>query len=100
MLIFLLQRHYGLTLNDTPFSDPELIQQHIDAGITLVDALNFMVEKYQLVRIDGPGFSPAEQSPLIQPRDLLRAQYATRQARRVAAVPGASVAATDNNPSV
>jgi hypothetical protein len=42
----------GLTLNDTPFSDESVIQEHIDAGITLADAVNFLVEKYELVRID------------------------------------------------
>ena len=48
----LLEQHYGLTLNDTPFSDETVIQQHIDAGISLADAVNFLVEKYGLVRID------------------------------------------------
>ena len=33
------------------------IQEHIDAGITLADAINFLVEKYELVRIDRRGFS-------------------------------------------
>jgi cytoskeleton-binding toxin CbtA-like protein len=52
LLTCLLEQHYGLTLNDTPFSDEQVIQQHIDAGISLVDALNFIVEKYELVRTD------------------------------------------------
>jgi cytoskeleton-binding toxin CbtA-like protein len=57
LLTCLLEHHYGLTLNDTPFSDEQVIQQHIDAGISLADALNFIVEKYELVRTDRPGFS-------------------------------------------
>ncbi|HEJ7645942.1 TA system toxin CbtA family protein [Klebsiella oxytoca] len=77
LLTSLLEHHYGLTLNDTPFSDEQVIQQHIDAGISLVDALNFIVEKYELVRIDRPGFSIMEQSPFITPIDILRARKAT-----------------------
>jgi hypothetical protein len=44
LLTRLLEQHYGLTLNDTPFSDETVIQEHIDAGITLADAVNFLVE--------------------------------------------------------
>ncbi|VFS44687.1 CP4-57 prophage; toxin of the YpjF-YfjZ toxin-antitoxin system [Enterobacter cancerogenus] len=46
LLARLLEQHYGLTLNDTPFSDETVIQEHIDAGISLADAVNFLVEKY------------------------------------------------------
>ncbi len=67
LLTCLLEHHYGLTLSDTPFSDEQVIQQHIDAGISLVDALNFIVEKYELVRTDRPGFSILTQSPFITP---------------------------------
>ncbi|WP_000310769.1 TA system toxin CbtA family protein, partial [Escherichia coli] len=48
-------QHYGLTLNDTPFADERVIEQHIEAGISLCDAVNFLVEKYALVRTDQPG---------------------------------------------
>lgn len=77
LLTCLLKHHYSLTLNDTPFSDEKVIQQHIDAGISLTDALNFIVEKYELVRTDRPGFSIREQSPFITPIDILRARKAT-----------------------
>lgn len=60
LLTSLLAQHYGLTLSDTPFSDELVIQQHIDAGISLADALNFIVEKYELVRTDRPAFSIME----------------------------------------
>jgi len=50
---------------------------HIDAGITLADAVNFLVEKYELVRIDRNGFSWQEQSPYLQAADILRARQAT-----------------------
>lgn len=77
LLSHLLDRHYGLTLNDTPFGNDGVIQEHIDAGITLVDAVNFMVEKLELVRIDGRRFSWQEQSPYLRAIDILRARQAT-----------------------
>lgn len=77
LLTYLLERHYGLSLNDTQFGNDCVIQQHIDAGISLADALNFLVEKSQLVRIDRPGFSIQHQSPFIRAIDILRARRAT-----------------------
>ncbi|HGH4633200.1 TPA: TA system toxin CbtA family protein [Enterobacter kobei] len=84
LLTRLLEKHYGLTLNDTPFSDETVIQEHINAGITLADAVNFLVEKYELVRIDRKGFSWQEQSPYLRAVGILRARQATgllRQSR-------------------
>ncbi|HEN4723240.1 TPA: toxin [Yersinia enterocolitica] len=84
LLTRLLEQHYGLTLNDTPFRDESVIQEHIDAGITLANAVNFLVEKYELVRIDRKGFSWQEQSPYLRAVDILRARQATgllRQSR-------------------
>ena len=77
LLTRLLKQHYGLTLNDTPFSEERVIQEHIDAGITLADAVNFLVEKYELVRIDRKGFNWQEQSPYLRAVDILRARQAT-----------------------
>ncbi|MDU3301919.1 MAG: TA system toxin CbtA family protein, partial [Enterobacter ludwigii] len=57
LLTYLLNQHYGLTLNDTPFGNDGVIQEHIDAGISLCDAVNFIVEKYGLVRTERRGFS-------------------------------------------
>jgi len=48
LLTHLSSQHYGLTLNDTPFSNDFIIQEHIDAGVSLSDAVNFLVEKYEL----------------------------------------------------
>lgn len=77
LLSHLLDRHYGLTLNDTPFGHDGVIQEHIDAGISLCDAVNFIVEKYDLVRTDRHGFSAETQSPLLTSIDILRARKAT-----------------------
>lgn len=84
LLTRLLEQHYGLTLNDTPFSEERVIQEHIDAGISLADAVNFLVEKYELVGIDRKGFNWQEQSPYLRAVDILRARQATgllRQSR-------------------
>lgn len=72
LLTRLLEQHYGLALNDTPFGDESVIQEHIDAGITLVDAVNFLVEKYELVRIDRRAFGWLEPSPYLRAVDILR----------------------------
>ena len=77
LLTYLLEQHYGLTLNDTPFHDDTTIQEHIEAGITLADAVNFLVERYELVRIDRKGFSWQEQSPFLTATDILRARRAS-----------------------
>ncbi|WP_193065680.1 TA system toxin CbtA family protein [Hafnia alvei] len=77
LLTYLLEHHYGLTLNDTPFHDDAAIEEHIDAGITLADAVNFLVERYELVRIDRKGFTWQEQTPFLTATDILRARRAT-----------------------
>ena len=84
LLTRLLKQHYGLTLNDTPFSEERVIQEHIDAGITLANAVNFLVEKHEVVRIDRTGCTSQEQSPYLRAADILRARQATgllRQSR-------------------
>ncbi|NIA89384.1 TA system toxin CbtA family protein [Rahnella aceris] len=82
LLTHLLEQHYGLTVSDTPFSNETIIREHIDAGISLSDAVNFLVEKYELVRTDQPGFTLMEQSPFITPIDILRARQATGLMKR------------------
>lgn len=77
LLTYLLKHHYGLTLNDTPFHDDAAIEEHIEAGITLADAVNFLVERYELVRIDRKGFTWLEQTPFLTATDILRARRAT-----------------------
>ncbi|MGJ3448713.1 TA system toxin CbtA family protein [Enterobacter sp. PTB] len=76
LLTYLLDRHYGLTLNDTPFSDDGVIQECIDAGDSLVDALNEVAEDNELERIDDRGKSFLSVSPLLTPTDILSAQNA------------------------
>ncbi|HDR2662539.1 MULTISPECIES: TA system toxin CbtA family protein [Enterobacteriaceae] len=77
LLTHLLDKHYSLTLIDTPFGDDNVIQAHINAGISLCDAVNFIVERYELVRTDHSRFSLSERSSLISAIDILRARRAT-----------------------
>lgn len=76
LLAYLLQRHYGLTMNDTAFSDDDVIHAHIDAGISLAGALNAVVRKYDLARIDRGGLSFHQASPYLNSVDVLRARRA------------------------
>ena len=76
LLTRLLEQHYGLSLNDTPFSDEAVIKRHIEAVITLVDAVNFLVEKYDLIRIDRRGFSSQGPVPYLTVPDILHARRA------------------------
>lgn len=79
LLTYLFNQHYGLALNDTPFSESRVIQEHIDAGISLTDAVNFQVERYALIRIDRKGFTELglEQSPYLLTADISKALRAT-----------------------
>lgn len=69
LLTYLLEHHYGLTLNDTPFHDDSAIHEHIEAGIKLADAVNFLVERYELIRTDRKGFTWQEQTPFLTATD-------------------------------
>ena len=75
LLTYLLEHHYGLTINDTPFSNDTAILEHIEAGVNLTDAVNFLVERFELVRIDQKGFSWQDQEPWITSLDVHRAQF-------------------------
>jgi len=77
LLTHLFERHYGLRLNDTPFHYESVIQEHIESGISLKDAVNFVVERYGLLRIDRSGFSFHESTPFINFTDIFRARRAT-----------------------
>ena len=88
LLTRLPEQHYGLALNDTPFSDKTVIKEHIDAGITLADAVNFLVDKYELVRIERRGFGWQEQSSYLRAVDILRARQATGMLQRSQSDPG------------
>lgn len=81
LLTHLLEHHYGLSISDTPFSDDAVIQEHIDRALSPMDAINYIVERYALVRTDRTGFSITEQEPYLTPLDILRARHATGLSR-------------------
>ncbi|EMN9019203.1 toxin [Morganella morganii] len=77
LLTYLLQQHYGLTLNDTEFSDERVIEACLCRGISLCEALNTFAEKYALVRTDRRNNGITEPSHFITATDILRARKAT-----------------------
>ena len=84
LLTYLLQQHYGLTLNDTEFSDERMIEACLCRGMSLYEALNAFAEKYALVRTDRrnnsitePSHGITEPSHGITAANILRARKAT-----------------------
>lgn len=77
LLTNLLKHYYGLTLNDTPFHDDADIKEHIEAGIMLADAVNFLVEPYELVRTNRKRFTWKVKTPFLTTTDILKARRAT-----------------------
>ncbi|EMJ4841313.1 toxin [Morganella morganii] len=77
LLTYLLQQHYGLTLNDTEFSDERVIEACLSRGMSLCEALNAFAEKYALVRTDWRNNGITEPSHSITAADILRARKAT-----------------------
>ncbi|MHA7844753.1 TA system toxin CbtA family protein [Serratia sp. D1N4] len=76
LLVWLLKHCYGLELNDTPYHDEQAIVQQVEHGVTVRETVNELVEKFDLVRVDRPGFSLMAQDPLLNGADLLRARSA------------------------
>ncbi|HDL6895155.1 TPA: hypothetical protein PXM15_002290 [Yersinia enterocolitica] len=77
LLAFLLEHHYGLSLNDTPYHDEQVIAQQIEREISVGDTINALVDKYVLVRIDRNGFSALAQDPMLSKGDIVRARQAS-----------------------
>ena len=76
LLAFLLEHHYGLRLNDTPYHDEQAIAQQIEREISVGDTVNTLVEKYALVRIGRNGFRALAQDPMLSKGDIARARQA------------------------
>jgi len=76
LLVWLLKHCYGLELNDTPYHDEQAIAQQIEHGVTVRETVNELVEKFDLVRVDRPGFSLMTQDPTLSGGDMLRASSA------------------------
>lgn len=82
LLVYLLEKHFGLELTDTPFCSESVILQHIEAGVTLPDAINFLVEKYELVRIDTRSDAYSRPEIFLTAADIQKASHATGLTQR------------------
>lgn len=60
---FLLEKHFGLTLNDTNLHDDAVVQELVELNVPVFEAINQLVEKYHLDRIDQNEWSP--RNPLL-----------------------------------
>ena len=52
-IIRILDQHYSLTLNDTPFVDERVIEQHMEAGISLCDAVNCILPRQRITTVSN-----------------------------------------------
>ncbi|WP_024910545.1 TA system toxin CbtA family protein [Chania multitudinisentens] len=59
----LLNKHFGLMLNDTNLHDDAVVQELIELNVRVFEAINQLVDKYHLDRIDQNPWSPP--SPLL-----------------------------------
>lgn len=66
---YLLEKHFGLTLNDTNLHDDAVVLELVELNVPVFEAINQLVEKYHLDRIDQNTWSP--RSPLLTPSNLM-----------------------------
>ncbi|EOZ3193146.1 hypothetical protein J8Z86_04270 [Yersinia enterocolitica] len=66
---YLLNKHFGLTLNDTNLHDDAVVQELAELNVPVFEAINQLVEKYHLDRIDQNAWS--SRSPLLTPSNFL-----------------------------
>lgn len=69
MAHMLLGQHFGLTLNDTEFCDDCVVESLVADGTSPVDAINALVDKYDLTRLNASNWRP--QSPYLSNADEL-----------------------------
>ncbi|TXE51907.1 hypothetical protein FOT57_22490 [Serratia ureilytica] len=55
----LLAKYFGLTLNDTDLCEAECVMVLQEAGVRPFEAINHLVDKYHLVRLDANPFTPS-----------------------------------------
>lgn len=66
---YLLEKHFGLTLNDTNLHDDAVVRELVELNVPVFEAINQLVEKYHLDRIDQNAWSPW--NPVLTPSNLL-----------------------------
>ncbi|RUT66533.1 hypothetical protein CKG00_09140 [Morganella morganii] len=72
---YLLEKHFGLTLNDTNQHDDAVVQELVEINVPVFEAINQLVEKYHLDRIDQNHWSP--RSPLLTASNFMVAVLET-----------------------
>jgi cytoskeleton-binding toxin CbtA-like protein len=68
---YLLEKHFGLTLNDTNLHDDAVVRELVELNVPVFETINQLVEKYHLDRIDQNAWSP--RSPLLTQSNFLAA---------------------------
>jgi cytoskeleton-binding toxin CbtA-like protein len=66
---YLLEKHFGLMLNDTNLHDGAIVRELVELNVPVFEAINQLVEKYHLDRIDQNAWSP--RSPLLTASNFL-----------------------------
>lgn len=61
----LLAKYFGLTLNDTDLCEVDCVMVLQESGVRPFEAINHLVDKYHLVRLDANSFTPS--SPYLRP---------------------------------
>ncbi|HGE6737101.1 TPA: TA system toxin CbtA family protein [Serratia marcescens] len=61
----LLAKYFGLTLNDTDLCEADCVMALQESGVRPFEAINHLVDKYHLVRLDANPFTPS--SPNLRP---------------------------------
>ncbi|HGM5336679.1 TA system toxin CbtA family protein [Serratia marcescens] len=61
----LLANYFGLTLNDTDLCEADCVMALQESGVRPFEAINHLVDKYHLVRLDANPFTPS--SPYLRP---------------------------------
>ncbi|EKN3442190.1 TA system toxin CbtA family protein [Yersinia enterocolitica] len=72
---YLLVTHFGLTLNDTDLYDEAMISQLLECNIPVYEAINQLVDKYHLTRIDQNYWSTS--APLLTYENHIVAVFTT-----------------------
>ncbi|HBR1414601.1 TPA: hypothetical protein L9L57_005630 [Klebsiella pneumoniae] len=50
LINYLFEKYYGIEINDTPFSEADVIKSYIKPGYSLLEAVNAVVQKYHLTK--------------------------------------------------
>ncbi|PHM26642.1 TA system toxin CbtA family protein [Xenorhabdus ehlersii] len=66
----LLKRHFGLNLNDTALCDADTVAELMASGVQPFEAINALVDKYDLTRLNAQGIQSS--TPYLGIHDELR----------------------------